>query len=121
MGEQPKKVRRSICLFLAALVGSAVAIYLFKYMGNTMDKVAGSNGAEAAGTAIGVALVTPSTILGAIGTVFAWVGWATKKRGFALVAGILYAVGCVLMFAFIPFHIGPMILSFIGYGTMKEK
>ncbi len=92
MSEQTKKGRISICLLLAALVGTAVAIYLFQYMGNTLDKAAGSNSAEAAGTAIGIALVTPSIILGAVATIFAWVGWATRKRGFALVAGILYAV-----------------------------
>lgn len=117
---EEKKKRRSVSLFLAALLGTAVAAYLFSYMSSMLNEAAEADGATFLGTAIGAAIVRPSVILGAIATVFAWVGWGTKKRGFALVAGILYAVACAVLPAYIPFHVLPMVLSFIGYGTMKK-
>ena len=43
-----------------------------------------------------------------------------KKRGFALVGAILYAVAMVLFIPYFMFVIVQMILSFVGFANLKK-
>ena len=108
-------MKRSKILFVAAVIGTICAVYLFSYTNNTVT------GEEVkAGSLIGAAIAFPSMLLSSISTIFSWVGFATKKRGFALTSGILYAVAIVLMLPWFMFNIVQMILCFIAYGTMGK-
>lgn len=115
-------MKRSKILLIAAIVGTLCVIYLFSYMGNTITDSQTKDDATQLGTAIAATLATPCIIVSAISTIFAWVGFGTKKRGFALTSGILYAVAIVFMIPWFMFHIVQMVLCFIAYGTMgKDK
>lgn len=120
MSDQGVKSRRSVVLLIAAIIGTICSVLLFGGMNNVLTTMDGMSGAETAGTAIGLTIVTPSIMVAAIGTILAWVGWGTRKRGFALAAGILYSVAIVLMIPYFMFYIIEMILSYVAYGTMKR-
>ena len=113
-------MKKSKILLVAAIIGTICSIILFTYLTNTVQNRTGSD-AQQAGTLIGATIALPSVLLSAISTIFAWVGFGTNKRGFALASGILYAVAIVLMLPWFMFNIVQMILCFIAYGTMKGK
>ena len=113
-------MKKSKLLLVAAIIGTLCVIYIFSYMGNTVANSQTKDGATQIGTAIAATLATPCMIISAISTIFAWVGFGTNKRGFALTSGILYAVAIVFMIPWFMFHIVKMILCFIAYGTMRK-
>ena len=104
--------RRSIILLLASLVATACFAYVVSYM-------SGVNTGET-GAAIAMAMATPSVICSGIGTLFCWIGWFSRRRGFALTAGILFAVAMVLMIPWLMFNVIQMVLAFIAFATMKK-
>lgn len=114
-------MKRSKTLLVAAIIGTICIIYLFTYMGNAVNESQTKDTSTQIGTALVATLATPCMIVSAISTIFAWVGFGTKKRGFALASGILYAVAIVFMIPWFMFHIVQMILSFIAYGTMEKN
>ena len=113
-------MKKSTVLLIAALLGSLSLIALIFPTIDTMQKAQMEDEAYQIGTAIGVAIAVPSILVSAIGTIFAWVGYGTNKRGFALTSGILYAIAIVLMFPWAMYHVSQMILSFVAYGTMGK-
>lgn len=115
-----EKKKRSVLLFIASVIAIACFVYTFSYMGNTASEISGSNSAESIGKTIGLAIATPHLILSGLGTLFCVLGWALKKRGFALTAGILFAVAIFAMPAWFMFVIVQMLLCFIAFGTMKK-
>lgn len=113
-------MKKSKILFLAALIGTVCTVYLFTYLFGMVDGNKIASNASQVGTLIGATIALPSVILSAVGTIFAWTGFGTKKRGFALASGILYAVAIVLMLPWFMFNIVQMILCFIAYGMMGK-
>ena len=90
-------------------------------MNGTVEKMDAMSSAEKAGTSIAMGLASPSIIVSGMGTLFAWLGWLFKMRGFALTAGILFAVAMVLMIPWFMFNVIQMILCFVAYAKMKSK
>lgn len=113
-------MKRSALLLIAAMIGTVCVIYMFSFLANTINSSQSQSEAYQAGTIIGSAIALPSLLLSSISTIFAWVGFGTNKRGFALTSGILYAVAIVFMLPWFMFNIIQMILCFIAYGTMKN-
>ena len=120
MSENVKK-KRSVILFIACVISTICLIYLVSYMGGTTDKMKTMSSAEKIGTSIAMGLASPSVLVSGIGTLFAWLGWLFKMRGFALTAGILFAVAMLLMIPWFMFNIIQMILCFVAFARMKQK
>lgn len=112
------KKKHSKALLVSGVLGVIYAIYLIAYFGGAITS--STDGAELAGTAIATALVTPHMVLVVLAAIFNVVAYFTNKRGFALVAGILYSVGGVLFLVYILFVIPSLILSFVGYAKLKK-
>lgn len=106
------KPKRSVILLIASLIATACFVYIISYMNNTAGTSTGAN--------IAMAMATPSVICSGFGTFFAWLGWFSRHRGFALAAGILFAVAIVLMLPWAMFNVVQMILCFIAFATMKK-
>ena len=117
-GNPPEKKKRSAALLIGAILGTICVLYVYSYMSKTTGSISGD--AYSLGVSIGLAIATPSVVCAAIATVFAWIGWATCTRGFALTSGILYAVAMVLLFAWAMFWVVEMILCFVGYSKLKK-
>ena len=90
-------------------------------MSDTTKQMSSKESAAQAGTAIAMMMVTPSVILSGFGTLFAWLGWLLKMRGFALTAGILFAVAIFMMIPWFYLNLVQMILCFVAFARMKQK
>lgn len=110
-------MKRSKLLLIAAILGTAYAIYLVTYF---MGAVGETSGAEQVGAGLATALVMPHMAFVWLAVIFNWLGFALKAKWAALVAGILYAVAIVLFFMYFMFVIVEMILCFVGYAKMKK-
>lgn len=113
-------MKKSKILLFAAIVGTICAIICFSSVNSTLNESQDKDSATQIGTVIGASIVMPSVVLSAIGTIFAWVGFGTNKKGFALTSGILYSIAIVMFFPWFMFNIVQMILSYIAYGTMGK-
>ena len=113
-------MKKSKILLIAAIIGTICVIIAFSSLNTTIQESRTQSDAYQAGTIIGTTVVLPSVLLSAISTIFAWVGFGTNKRGFALTSGILYAVAIVLMLPWFMLNIIQMVLCFIAYGTMGK-
>lgn len=76
--------------------------------------------AEGLGKSIAMAMITPHVIVFGVGLIFNALAWLLSKPGFALVAGILYAVSAVLMFVYALFVLPSLVLAFIGYAKLRR-
>ena len=110
-------MKRSKLLLVAAIIGTAYAIYLVCYFAGA---VSDSSGSEQIGAGLAAALVMPHMAFTWLAVIFNWLGFVLKLRWAALVAGILYAVAMILFFVYFMFVIVEMILCFIGYAKMKK-
>ncbi|MBP5442276.1 MAG: hypothetical protein J6Y60_03465 [Treponema sp.] len=113
-------MKKSKILLIAAIIGTICLVIIIASLGDYLNGINNADAGTQIGTMIGTVLVMPSTIISAIGLIFAWVGFGTSKRSFALTSGILYAVAIVLMLPWFMFNIVQMILSFVAYGTMGK-
>ena len=120
MSEKVEKKKRSFILLLAAIVATICLVYVISYVSGSLNKLDSMTEAEQAGTSIAMAMASPSIIVSGIGTLFAWLGWLFKTRGFALAAGILFAVAMVLMIPWFMFNVVQMVLCFIAFARMKK-
>lgn len=111
--------KKNVLLLIGGILGLAYSVYLMIYFGGAIWS--SGDAAEAAGSIIATALVTPHMILVVLATIFNWVAWATNKAGFALTAGILYVVGGVLFLMYFFFVIPSFVLCFIGYAKLKKQ
>jgi Zn-dependent membrane protease YugP len=113
--------RRSKAAFLAAVLGTAYAIYAILYVtGVTGDAVSGDDAGEAIAGAIFGLLAFPHMIVTAIGAIFALVGFFARKSGLILTGAILFSVAALLLIVWAPFLIPSIILGFIGYSKQKK-
>lgn len=110
------KKKLNICLLISFIIGVGYLLYSISYWGGLDD----TTGAEAAGGAIALVLVTPHLVCTGIAVVFNGLGVFLKKPAFALVGAILYAVALVLFPMYFMFVIVEMILSFVGYAQLKK-
>lgn len=113
------KEKKSKLLLVSWIIGVLYVVYLFWYM-SSAGSAAGTDSAEALGTAIGLALIVPHLVFVVLAVIFNILGWAMNKRGFTLTGGILYAVSILMMPLYFMFVIIEMILSFVGFAKMKK-
>lgn len=106
------KKKKSVILLFACLIATACLIYIISYM-SSVDTAS-------PGGAIAMTLATPSVICSGLGTLFSWIGWFSSHRGYALTAGILFAVSMMLMTPWFMFNVVQMVLCFIAFATMKK-
>lgn len=109
-------------LLLVALVLSALymAYSAWYWFGGGAAASVGSDSASQAGGVLAAAIVTPHLLLALLGLVFNALGFAMNKRGFALTAGILYAVSMVLFPMYFFFVLIQMILCFVAFAKMRK-
>ena len=115
------KKKRPIILLIAAIIATICFVYVVSYMSGTTSKMDNMSSAEKAGTSIAMGLASPSVIVSGIATLFTWLGFFFNMKGFALTAGILFAVAMVLMVTWFMFNVVQMVLCFIAYAKMKKK
>ena len=111
-------MKRSKLLLVAAILGTAYAVYLFTYFGNSLSS--GGSDTETIGAGIATMMVLPHFVMVLVAAIFNWLGFAFRFRWAALVAGICYAVAMALFIVYFMFVIVEMILSFIAYAKMKK-
>lgn len=110
-------MKKSKCLIISAILGIIYSIYLLSYFGSVLTN---GQGAEAVGDAIATAMVTPHMICVVLAAIFNLLGALLNKAGFALTGGILYSVAGVLFLPYIFFVIPMIILSFVGFSSIKK-
>ena len=116
---ETEKKKKSTVLLIAAIIGLIYAVYIITYFAGAGNDA--QNTSEAIGVGIAAALVMPHMICTIVAVVFNILGWSMNKAGFALVAGILYAVAAVLFFAYAIFVVIEMILCFVGYAKLHKN
>lgn len=107
---------RQKVLLISAIIATAWLIYGFCTFANAASGA--TETAEQIGAAIVGVMIIPFLIIGSLGALFNWLGWAMSKRGFAITAGVLYCVsliGFTYTFGLIP----SIVLAFIGVGKLK--
>ena len=129
--QQPRQAKaksgRNILLLISAIMGTAYAAWLIIYFfGVAKQSLApGSVDFEETGKQIGGALatilVTPHIIIVSIAAIFNLLGWYLNKGWAALTAGILYLVGGVLFFIYLPYVLIQAVLAFIGFSKISDK
>lgn len=110
-------MKRSKLLLVSAIIGTAYFVYLVVHFTSGIDS---ADTAEAIGSGLAAALVTPHMVCVGIAALFSWLGWALKARWAALVGGIMYAVSMVCMFIYAMFVVVEMVLCFIAFAKMKQ-
>ena len=116
--EKKEKGKRSRLLLIAAVLSTLYTIYLISYFGGAMNT---SSSMEALGAGLAAAIVTPHMVVVGIAAVFNWIAWAIQARWAALTAGILYAIGMVLMPMYFMFAVLQTIFCFVAFARMKKQ
>lgn len=111
-------MKRSKMLLVSWILGLLYFIYLYSYFSGLISSTSGS---EQIGAGIASALVTPHMITVLLAVIFNIIGWYRNMKGFTLTAGILYAVSIVLFPPYFMFVLIEMILSFVGYSSIKKE
>lgn len=117
-------MKKSVCLMISWILGLLYSGYLVYYIATSYFSTGGAiaaNAAEGIGMAVGVMMIMPHMILTILATIFNVIGWGTNRRGFALTSAILYAIAMVAFFPYFFFVIIQMVLSFVGFATMKKS
>lgn len=108
--------KKPTVLLVSAIIATLWIIFGIYSFADATGSASGA--AEQIGTAIAGAMIIPFLIIAGLGLLFNWLGWALKKRGFAITAGVLYCVsliGFTYTFGLIP----SIILTFIGVAKLK--
>lgn len=118
----PEKAKKNKLLVVALVLGLAYVVYsLWYWFGGGAAGSVGADSASQAGAGLAAALVMPHLILTILAVVFNALATALSKPGFALTAGILYAVAMVLFPVYFFFVIAQMILCFVAFAKMRKK
>lgn len=112
------KKKKSVLLLIAAIIGVAYILYSISYW--TGANSGSTDTATAIGAGLATALVFPHLICAGLAVVFNILGWAMSHRGFALTAGILYAVAMILFPLYFMFVVIEAVLCFIGFARLKK-
>lgn len=108
--------KKPTILLVSAIIATLWIIFGFYSFSSATSGA--SEAAEQIGAVIAGAMIIPFLIIASLGALFNWLGWAFKKRGFAITAGVLYCVsliGITYTFGLIP----SIILTFIGVAKLK--
>lgn len=112
---------RSKAAFIAALLGTAYAIYSITYWagvgGSTQTT---TDSAEAIGAGIATLLVLPHVIVTVLAALFGLIGFFSRSAGLTLTSAILYSVAAVLFFVYALFLVPSIVLGFVGYVNQKK-
>ena len=113
-------------LLISAIISTAwLVISIFVIRGALNSAPTGGNEFEAIGYQIGAAIalrmLAPFLVLTLAGTVFNWLAWAGSKKGFALTAGILFAVSLLFGYSYVIGIIPCVVLAFVGYSRLKRR
>lgn len=103
-------------LLISAVLATLWLIFGFYSFSTAAGGASGT--AEQIGAAIAGAMILPFLLIGSLGALFNWLGWALEKRGFAITSGILYCVSLIAItytFGLIP----SIVLAFIGVAKLK--
>ncbi|MGB3414623.1 MAG: hypothetical protein WBA28_07905 [Microbacteriaceae bacterium] len=111
--------RWNILLIIAAVLGSAYAIYLSTYIANSSSQT-GSAGTKA-GIAIAVAIMTPHLILVITAAVLNIITVFTNSPILALLTAIFYSVAALVFLLYILFVIPSIVLSWIGFVQLRKR
>jgi hypothetical protein len=111
---------RSKSLFVGTVIALIYTIYIIGYMASTGDAVSGDDSAEAVGTGLAMLLILPHVTLTVVGTLFGVIAFFSKKAGFALTAGIIWAVAAATFILYAAFLIPSIVLGFVGYTAQKK-
>lgn len=118
----PEKAKKNKLLVVALVLGLAYVVYsLWYWFGGGAAGSVGADSASQAGAGLAAVLVMPHLILTILAVVFNVLATALSKPGFALTAGILYAVAMVLFPVYFFFVIAQMILCFVAFAKMRKK
>lgn len=110
-------MKKNKLLCIGFVIGLLYLVYSFVYWGSATDT---QDAGEAIGAGIAMVLVFPHLVCTLIAVIFNGLGWLLHKRGFALTAGILYAVAIALFPMYFFFVLIEMILCFIGFSQLKK-
>lgn len=110
--------RLNKALLVALVLGVAYLVYSAVYWSGAN---AGGSDTEQLGAALATALVAPHLALTALAVIFNALALFLRRRAFALVAGILYAVAMVLFLAYAMFVVVEMVLCFVAYARMPRQ
>lgn len=112
---------KSALLIASAVLGSAYMAYSAWYwFGGGAVRLAGGDAVGAAG-AIATALVTPHLLLALIAVMFNIAAASSPRAGFALAAGILYAVSILLFVPYLMFEVVQMALCFAAFMRLRRS
>lgn len=106
-------------LLIAGILGIAYLIYSMVYWSGAATTP--GTDAEQAGTAIASLLVMPHLLFVGLAVLFNIIGFFTNKAGFALTAGILYAVAMLLFVMYFFFVVVQCVLCFVAFAQMRKK
>lgn len=115
-----RQLKKSKLALVAMILTGLYLVYSVWYWSGVLGNT-GIDDWEYAGGAIAAALVGPHLLAIAIGFIFNCCGYFMNKRGFILVAAILYAVSIVLFIAYFMFMIVQMILCFVAFAKMPKQ
>lgn len=114
------KRKKNVLLIISFVLGALYMAYSAWYwLGGSVS--VGTESAEQVGGALATALVAPHLLLTLIAVIFNALALFLNKRGFALTAGILYAVAMVLFPMYFFFVIIQMILCFVAFAKMRKQ
>lgn len=130
--ETPRKAARRPAsgkdkvLLISAIISTAwLVISFFIIRGALNAAPTGGNEFEAIGYQIGAAIalrmLAPFLVLTFAGVIFNWLAWAGSKKGFALTAGILFAVSLLFGYSYVIGIIPCVVLAFVGYSRLKKR
>lgn len=114
--EDTVKVKKSKLSLISFVLGIIYFIYIVSYFISGMSD---ADSTAAVGAGIAAMLVTPHMIATGIAVLFNALGFFMNKRGFMLVAAILYTIAMVLFPFYFMFVIIQTILSYVAYAKMK--
>jgi predicted RND superfamily exporter protein len=109
---------RSVVAFLAAVIGLAYSIFILSYFTSINSEAVDDS--EAVGAALATVLVIPHMLLAMLATIFAIIGFFTRKAGLILTGAILFASSALLFLLYAAFLIPSIVLGFVGYAQQKK-
>ena len=123
-GEEAKKELQTkkkfnILLLISMIIGIIYLFYSSKYWSGANTSSADSTAQIGAG--IATVLVMPHLVFTFLAVIFNVFALLMNKRGFALVAAIMYTVAMVLFPLYFMFVIIEMILCYVAFAKMKKK
>lgn len=116
------KNKKNILLVIALVLGVAYVIYsLWYWYGGGAAGNVGADTASQAGAGLAAAIVMPHLTLTLLAVIFNALATFLARPGFALTAGILYAVAMALFPVYFFFVILQMVLCFVAFAKMRKQ